>query len=60
VLEERKKIAISAYKEGFISLGKVAEVLGLDQISARNYLKGHSISLQTQDLSDLRKDTKNA
>lgn len=59
-LEQRRQVAISAYKEGFISLGKVAEVLGLDPVSARNYLKEKGISLQSQNLKDLAQDTENA
>ena len=59
-LEQRRQVALSAYKEGFISLGKLAEVLGLDPISLRNYLKKHGISIQSQDLRDLAQDTENA
>jgi predicted HTH domain antitoxin len=59
-LEQRRQVAISAYKEGFISLGKLAEVLGLDPVSARNYLKEHEISIQSQDLKDLAQDSENA
>ena len=33
-IEQRRQVAISAYREGFISLGKLAEVLGLDPITA--------------------------
>ena len=59
-LEQRRQVAISAYDEGFISLGKLAEVLGLDPVSARNYLKEHEISFKSQDLKDLAQDSKNA
>lgn len=59
-LEQRRQVAISAYSEGFISLGKLAEVLGLDPVSARNYLREHEISIQSQDLKDLALDTENA
>lgn len=59
-LEQRRQVAISAYNEGFISLGKLAEVLGLDPVSARNYLKEHGILIQSQDLKDLALDSKNA
>ena len=58
-LEKRKQIAISAYKEGFISLGKLAEVLGLDPVSARLYLKKHKIPLQQQDVEDISQDVAN-
>jgi predicted HTH domain antitoxin len=59
-LEHRRQVAISAYSEGFISLGKLAEVLGLDPVSTRNYLREKGIPLQTQDLKDLTLDAKNA
>ena len=59
-LEQRRQVAINAYNEGFISLGKLAEVLGLDPISARNYLKEHGIPIQSQGLKDLTQDRENA
>jgi len=59
-LEKRKQIAINAYKEGFISLGKLAEVLGLDPVSTRIYLKENQIPLQQQDLEDISQDVINA
>lgn len=59
-LEKRKQVAINAYLEGFISLGKLAEVLGLDPMSARLYLKEHHIRLQQQDLKDISQDVTNA
>jgi predicted HTH domain antitoxin len=59
-LEKRRQVALSAYQEGFISLGKLAEVLGLDPISTRNYLRKHRISIQTADPKDLSQDAENA
>jgi predicted HTH domain antitoxin len=59
-LEQRRQVALSAYKEGFISLGKLAEVLGFDPVSTRTYLREHGISIQSQDLKDLAQDTENA
>lgn len=59
-LEERRQVALNAYKEGFISLGKLAEVLGIDPISARNYLKEHGIPVQAQELKEIVQDTVNA
>ncbi|MBM3298012.1 MAG: hypothetical protein FJY83_10505 [Candidatus Aminicenantes bacterium] len=59
-LEERRRVALSAYQEGFISLGKLAEVLGLDPLSARNYLRERRILLRTQDVEELAGDAKNA
>ena len=58
-LEKRKQVAISAYLEGFISLGKLAEVLGLDPVSTRIYLKENKIPLQQQDLEDISQDVAN-
>ena len=59
-LEQRRQVAISAYNEGFISLGKLSEVLGLDPASARNYLREHGFPIQSQDLKELVQDSKNA
>lgn len=59
-LEQRRQVAISAYSEGFISLGKLAEVLGLDPISARNYLKEQGVAIQSQYLKDFTQDSENA
>lgn len=55
-LEQRRETAIAAYREGFISLGKLAEVLGLDPVSARIYLKESEIPLLVQDLDEARRD----
>ena len=59
-LEERRQVAINAFQEGFISLGKLAEVLGLDPVSTRNYLKEKGISLPSFDRKKLGQDTNNA
>lgn len=59
-LEHRRQIAVSAYSEGFISIGKLAEVLGLDPVSTRNYLKDQGIPIQSQDIQSLAQDTDNA
>jgi predicted HTH domain antitoxin len=59
-LEQRRQVAINAYNEGFISLGKLAEILGLDPVSARNYLKEKGIPIQTLDLEAVTEDLKNA
>jgi predicted HTH domain antitoxin len=60
LLERRKETAIAAYREGFISLGKIAEVLGLDPVSARIYLKNSGIPLLAQDGSEVTRDADNA
>jgi len=60
MLEHRREVALNAYREGFISLGKLAEVFGLDPISTRDYLKKHGISPHTQDVKDIMTDAKNA
>ena len=59
-LEQRRKVALNAYQEGFISLGKLAEVLGLDPVSARNYLIEHGIPIRSQDRDELTRDAENA
>jgi predicted HTH domain antitoxin len=59
-LEHRRQVAVSAYCEGFISLGKLAEVLGLDPVSTRNFLKDQGISVLSQDLKGLTQDAKDA
>jgi len=59
-VERRRQVALSAYQEGFISLGKLAEVLGLDPISARDYLREHGIPVHAQSLPELAQDVENA
>ena len=59
-LQRKKEIAVEAYKEGLISIGKLSEILGLDPVSTRRYLKGKSIKLQAQDKKELLRDTANA
>lgn len=59
-LEHRRRVALSAYGEGFIGLGKLAEVLGLDPVSTRNYLREEGIPIQSQDMKDMNQDAENA
>lgn len=59
-LDLRRDVALKAYQEGLISLGKLAEVLGLDPLSARLYLQERKISLRVQDLEDIRRDAAHA
>jgi len=59
-LEERRKVALHAYQEGFISLGKLAEVLGLDPVSTRNYLIDKKIHILSLDQKELEQDIENA
>ena len=60
LLERRKETAIAAYREGFISVVKLSEVLGLDPVSARIYLKNAGIPLLVQDLTEIERDADNA
>jgi len=60
ILERRKQTALNAYGEGLISLGKLAEILGLDPVSARLYLKDLGILLQVQDRSGAAGDAVDA
>lgn len=59
-LERRKTIALQAYREGLISLGKLSEILGVDTVSARLYLKKHKVPVRVQDAGDSAKDLRNA
>ncbi len=59
-LEQRRQTALDAYREGLISLGKLAEVLGLDPISARLYLRVRGIPVKTQDREALDEDAAHA
>lgn len=59
-LEARRETALNAYREGLISLGKLAEVLGLDPVSARFYLKERGVPLGVQDRGELDGDAANA
>ena len=59
-VDERRQIALGAYREGFISLGKLAEILGLDPVSARLYLREHGIPLPVAESEDISKDISNA
>jgi predicted HTH domain antitoxin len=59
-LERRKETAVAAYREGFISLGKLAEVLGLDPVSARIYLRQAGVPPLVQDADEIGRDAENA
>lgn len=59
-LERRRETALAAYREGFVSLGKVSEVLGVDPVSARAYLRDAGIPLQVQDAGEIGRDADNA
>jgi predicted HTH domain antitoxin len=58
--ERRQETAVAAYKEGFISLGKLAEVLGLDPVRARDYLKEAGVRLLVQDADEIERDAGHA
>ena len=59
-LEQRKAAAIDSYREGFISLGKLANVLGIDTVTARLYLRERGIALKVQDAAEITSDAANA
>mgnify|MGYP001560894898 CR=1 FL=1 len=59
-LEHRKAVALEAYKEGLISLGKLSEILGVDVVSARLYLKKHGIRIILQKQPEILQDAANA
>lgn len=59
-LEQRRYVALNAYKEGFISLGKLSEILGIDTVSARLYLKQKHTPARSQEVEEIKKDILNA
>lgn len=59
-VEHRKAVAVDSYTEGLISLGKLSEVLGLDIVSARLYLKKQGIRILTQKQKEILQDSVNA
>lgn len=59
-MEQRRQVALNAYQEGLISLGKLSEVLGVDPLSTRLFLKERHIPLQVQDLKDISRDAADA
>jgi predicted HTH domain antitoxin len=59
-LERRRETALAAYREGFISLGKLSEVLGLDPVSARVYLRQAGVPVRSQDVADIALDASHA
>ena len=60
LLGHRKSVAIDAYKEGIISLGKLAEILGIDPVGTRVYLRQQEIELFGQNSEELLQDIANA
>jgi len=56
-LNERQRRAVEAFQGGYISLGKLAEEMGLDVLTARKWLNEHDIP---QNNSYLEDDVKNA
>ena len=59
-IERRRETAVAAYREGFISLGKLAEILGLDPVGARDYLKDAGIRPLVQDPDEIGRDAGHA
>ena len=59
-VERRHQVALAAYREGFISLGKLAESLGVDSLTARSYLKERGLLQSVQDASEIMADAANA
>jgi predicted HTH domain antitoxin len=59
-VERRHQVAIAAYREGFISLGKLAQSLGVDPLTARNYLKERGLQQLVQDVDEVMADAANA
>ncbi|MDZ4184702.1 MAG: UPF0175 family protein [Desulfuromonadales bacterium] len=59
-VERRHQVALAAYTEGFISLGKLAEALGVDPLTARNYLHERGIEPQMQTVDEIMADAAHA
>lgn len=59
-VERRHQVALAAYREGFISLGKLAESLGVDPLTARSYLKERGIEQHVQSVNEIMADATNA
>lgn len=59
-VERRHQVALAAYAEGFISLGKLAEALGVDPLTARNYLHERGIEQQVQSVDEIMADAAHA
>lgn len=59
-VEHRKAVAIEAYNECLISLGRLAEILGMDAVTLRLYLKEQGLSLKVQEQQELLRDAGNA
>lgn len=59
-VEHRKNVAIEAYIECLISLGRLAEILGMDAVTLRLYLKEQGLNLKVQEQHELLQDAGNA
>lgn len=59
-VERRHHVALAAYREGFISIGKLAESLGVDPLTARSYLKEQGIRQMVQGVDEIMSDAANA
>jgi predicted HTH domain antitoxin len=59
-VERRHQVALAAYREGFISLGKLAQSLGLDPLTAQSYLKERGLQQLVQDVDEIMADAANA
>lgn len=60
IVERRHQVAVAAYREGFISLGKLAQSLGVDPLTARSYLKKRGIQQSVQAMGEIMTDAANA
>ena len=60
MVERRHQVAVDAYREGFISLGKLAQSLGVDPLTARGYLKERGIQQMVQGADEIMADVDNA
>lgn len=59
-VERRHHVALAAYREGLVSLGKLAQTLGVDPLTARDYLKERGIEQAVQNRDEIMADAANA
>lgn len=59
-LKNRQIVALDAYREGLISIGKLSETLDMDLMSLRTYLAKREIDMNAQDLPEILRDAAHA
>lgn len=52
--------SLADYEEGSISIGKLAEIIGLDPACAYRYIQEHGIRVACQEFDEIKDDSENA